>query len=96
MSGIRLKRHPEGRELKAPLDTLPLAARARWWRKNRRWVDAGEAGPPAHALLYAESEWPGGLPRGGDRTPHRPVLVRPSDFTSPARPGLKVIAGGKD
>ena len=46
MSGIRLKRHPQGRELKAHLDTLPPAARARWWRKNRGWVDAGEAGPP--------------------------------------------------
>ena len=45
MSGIRLKRHPEGRELKAHLDTLPPAARARWWRENRRWVDDGKSGP---------------------------------------------------
>ena len=45
MSGIRLKRHPQGRELKAYLDTLPPAARARWWRDNRGWVDAGKPGP---------------------------------------------------
>ena len=46
MSGIRLKRHPQHRELKAYLDTLPPAARARWWRHNRRWVDDGKPGPP--------------------------------------------------
>ena len=46
MSGIRLKRHPQHRELKAYLDTLPPAARARWWRNNRGWVDAGKPGPP--------------------------------------------------
>ena len=45
MSGIRLKRHPQHRELKAHLDTLPPAARARWWRENRRWVDDGKPGP---------------------------------------------------
>ena len=43
---IRLKRHPRHRELKAYLDTLPPAARARWWRNNRGWVDAGKPGPP--------------------------------------------------
>ena len=46
MSGIRLKRHPQHRALKAYLDTLPPAARARWWRGNRRWVDKGKPGPP--------------------------------------------------
>ena len=46
MSGIRLKRHPQHRELKAYLDTLPPAARARWWRNNRGWVDKGKPGPP--------------------------------------------------
>ena len=46
MSGIRLKRHPQHRELKAHLDTLPPAARARWWRNNRGWVDKGKPGPP--------------------------------------------------
>ena len=92
MSGIRLKRHPQGRELKAHLDTLPPAARARWWRKNRRWVSAGEAGPPPEPV---RRKWTAHDERELQKWLARTRRSRQSEIEDEARLlNLKVIEGG--
>lgn len=41
---IRLKDHPKGAETRARLETLPRAARVRWWRVNAGRIKEGKDG----------------------------------------------------
>ncbi len=93
---IRLKDHPKGAEIRARLETLPRAARVRWWRVNAGRIKEGK--DPLYPWEYPRDSSSGKTPPWSDPTfADLRTYAAAWEYEQERRRGrLRVIEGGKD